>query len=124
MKTLMNITTVLILLLATTGLQAADINKKIMGTWKYTANEAPDGYRNGEILFFEKDGVTRAKIVTDYDTIVSEKIKTEKDKVTFNFYAEYELCTAKLTYTNNVLKGDVDTVEGKIALTLKRKVKK
>ncbi len=124
MKILINIAVVLVLLLSTTGLQASEINKKIIGTWTYTANDAPESYKNGEITFYKDGKLTKAKISTQYDVITSKKVSIKDNTITLEFIVEYELCIATLKLTKDMLKGEVNTIEGTIPLTLKRKLKK
>ncbi len=124
MKALMNIAVVLGLLLFTSGLQAGEITKKIIGTWTYSANEAPESYKSGEITFYKDGNLTKAKISTPYDVIHSKKVSIANDKITLEFLVDYDLCTATLKYTKDELKGEVETVQGTIPLSLKRNVKK
>jgi hypothetical protein len=121
MKTFMNITALFVIILISSSVQASDLGKKLNGTWKYEAAEAPYDYQEGEIVFYEEDGKAKVKIITTYDVIKGQKVKAENNKVTFEFYVEYELCTATLNYKDDKLTGEVETVEGTIPITLKRK---
>jgi len=98
-----------------------DVKKKIFGTWKVEAPDAPYDYQEGEIKFYKEDGKEKIKISTTYDVIMGKNLKVEGNKVTFEFEVEYELCTAKLEYKDGKMTGIVETVEGNIPVTLSKK---
>ncbi len=95
--------------------------KKLYGTWKVEAPDAPYDYQEGEIKFYKEDGNDMIKIMTTYDVIMGKNLKVEGNKVSFEFEVEYELCTAKLEMKGNKMTGMVETVEGNIPVTLTKK---
>jgi uncharacterized protein (TIGR03066 family) len=123
MKTLLSITVLVFAFTfaANASDSSKDIKKKIFGTWKVEAPDAPYDYQEGEIKFYKEDGKEKIKISTTYDVIMGKNLKVEGNKVTFEFEVEYELCTAKLEYKDGKMTGIVETVEGNIPVTLTKK---
>jgi len=64
-----------------------NVKKKIYGTWKVEAPDAPYDYQEGEIKFYKEDGKDMIKIMTTYDVIMGKNLKVEGNKVTFEFFS-------------------------------------
>jgi hypothetical protein len=121
MKTVLSIATLLLAFTFATSAQTSDVKKKLNGTWKIEAPDAPYDYQEGEIVFYKEDGKDKIKIVTTYDVIMAKNLKVKDNKVTFEFEVEYELCTAKMEYKDNKMTGIVETVEGNLPVTATKK---
>ena len=122
MKTVFSIAVLLLALTFTaTAGNGDDVKKKVYGTWKVEAPDAPYDYQEGEIKIYREDGKDKIKIITTYDVIMGKNLKVKGNKVTFEFEVEYELCTAKLEYKDKKMTGLVETVEGNIPVTLTKK---
>ncbi len=120
MKHVLKISALLLLVCLSMTAQAKDTDKGLIGTWKYEATDAPSEYQTGTVIFYEEEGVSKVKIVTDYDVMIGENLKTADQKVVFNAYVEYDYITVKLEWKEDLLVGSVDTPEGVIAITLKK----
>ena len=120
MKNVLKISALLMIVCLSITAQAKDSGKAIAGTWKYEAADAPYEYQTGKVVFYEEEGVSKVKVVTDYEVIKGENLKIEGNKVVFNAYVEYDYITVKLELTNGQLVGNVDTPEGAITITLKK----
>ncbi len=121
MKTVLSIATLLLAFTFITSAQASDVKKKLNGTWKIEAPDAPYDYQEGEIVFYKEDGKDKIKIVTTYDVIMANNLKVNGNKVTFEFEVEYELCVAKMELKDNKMAGIVETVEGNLPVTATKK---
>ncbi len=121
MKTVLSIATLLLAFTFATSVQASDVKKKLIGTWKVEAPDAPYDYQEGEIVFYKEDGKDKIKIVTTYDVIMAKNLKIEGNKVSFEFEVEYELCVAKMVLKDNKMTGIVETVEGNLPVTATKK---
>jgi len=120
MKNLLKISALLLIVCLSINAQAKDTGKAIAGTWKYEAADAPYEYQTGKVVFYEEEGVSKVKVVTDYDVIKGENLKIEGNKIVFNAYVEYSYITVKIELKEDQLVGNVDTPEGVIAITLKK----
>ncbi len=121
MKTVLSIATLVLAFTFATSAQATDVKKKLNGTWKIEAPDAPYDYQEGEVKFYQEDGKDKVKISTTYDVIMAKNLKVEGNKVTFEFEVEYELCTAKMELKDNKMTGIVETVEGNLPVTATKK---
>lgn len=121
MKTVLSIATLLLAFTFATSAQTSDVKKKLNGTWKIEAPDAPYDYQEGEIVFYKEDGKDKIKIVTTYDVIMAKNLKVKGNKVTFEFEVEYELCVAKMELKDNKMAGIVETVEGNLPVTATKK---
>jgi len=122
MRTVFSIAVLIFALTFTVNAGNSDnAKKKVYGTWKVEAPDAPYDYQEGEIKFYKEAGKDMIKIMTTYDVIMGKNLKVQGNKVTFEFEVEYELCTAKLELKDNKMTGLVETVEGNIPVTLTKK---
>ena len=99
------------------------VKKKLYGTWKVEAPDAPYGYQEAEIEIYKENGEEKIKIITDYDVIYGSNLKVEGEKVSFDFEVENMFCTAKLDYKKDKMTGMVETDEGNIPVTMTKKKK-
>lgn len=120
MKNVLKISALLLMVCLSITVQAKDTGKAIAGTWKYEASDAPYEYQTGKVVFYEEEGLSKVKVITDYDVIKGENLKIEGNKIVFNAYVEYDYITVKLELKADQLVGNVDTPEGVITITLKK----
>ena len=120
MKNVLKISALLLIVCLSINVQAKDTSKAIAGTWKYEATDAPYEYQTGKVVFYEEEGVSKVKVVTDYDVIKGENLKIEGNKIVFNAYVENSYITVKIELKEDQLVGNVDTPEGVLAITLKK----
>ncbi len=115
----------LTLVLATgMALYAATDNPKDVnpvGTWTYSAPDAPYGYQAGDILVGkEKDAYTVSLKLGEY-AIKGYNVKYEKTVLSFTVYIESESVMIKATFEENKITGKANTSQGDIPFTASRK---
>lgn len=121
MKSFLSITALFLLVCSTSVVHAADLKKDLKGTWQYEAPQAPSEYQKGQIVFYDEEATSQVKILANGQTIKAKNLKVENDQVTFDFYVDYEYCKAVLKYNEEQLSGKVQTSQGDIPVTMKRK---
>lgn len=92
-----------------------------VGTWKFDAPYAPEGYTSGVIVVGkEEQKYTVAMSFTGYEyKFVGEKVKFEKDIVSFSIYLEGENISVTLKFENATkMTGKAVYSEGEVPLTL------
>lgn len=97
-----------------------DVEKEIIGTWDYTAEHAPYEYQKGQIVFFQEDGETMAKIVIGEHTLETQDLTIDGAKVEFVAFVEYEPVTIALELKDGKLNGNVDSPEGVMPVALEK----
>ena len=118
MKNIAAISILLLMVFVSANAQDQQIKKEIIGTWNYTADEAPYEYQKGKIIFYEEGGALKAKLDMKYNTMHAQKIEIEGREIVCTAYVEYELVTITLTLKDGKLDGNADTSEGKLPVTL------
>ena len=118
MKHLIKITLLLFAILSGVQLEAQDLNAEISGTWEYIAEDAAYEYRQGKVEFYTEEGENLVKIITDYEEIEGENLKVEGNEIVFEATVDYEPITVTLNLKDGKLTGNVDTVEGPLAISL------
>lgn len=96
----------------------------LLGTWIFTANQAPYEYSKGKLIFEnDEDDNLKGKLRFDsgIDVPVS-KITMESDTVILNINVEGGAYKTVLTLKENELNGFVETYEGNIPFAAKREV--
>ena len=68
--------------------QSMAIAGNIEGTWSFKVPDAPYEYADGEITLTKVNGTYQAVIAINYSKIKAEKLKVEKNKVTFSVYID------------------------------------
>jgi hypothetical protein len=97
------------------------------GQWKFESPYAPEGYTSGTLIVNFSDNKYSATISFPGNgyTFTGEKVRFEKDTLSFNFYAEGQDVTVKLALeSENKLAGKGVYSEGEVPLTLERMEKK
>jgi len=106
------------------SLTAASLNPKDVnpvGTWTYSAPDAPYGYQAGDIVVAkEKDAYTVSLKLGEY-AIKGYNVKYEKNLLSFTVYIESESVMIKATFEENKISGKANTSEGDIPFTATRK---
>ena len=114
------------LLILSTGFLFAQnkSDQKALGTWAFSAQEAPYGYTNGDIVI-TKDGKELAGeiVFSEYYKIKVQNLKLENKVLTFKTNLEGESINVKVTITKDDMKGFVTFSEGTLPITAKRKKK-
>ena len=103
-----------------------NINKiNPVGTWKFEAPYAPEGYTSGTILVgFKEQKHTTIMLFTGSDTILSgEKVRAVNDSVLFSIYLGGQDIKVMLKMENDSkMSGKAVYSEGEVPLTLIRQL--
>lgn len=120
---------VVIMLLAVFSLQAQTNNKKVnpVGTWKFEAPYAPEGYTTGTIIIGLQEKAHTASISftgSEYK-IPGEKVKVEGDSLKFDVYLDGATINILMKIeSESAMTGKALTPDGEVPLTLKREAAK
>jgi len=90
---------------------------KIVGTWDYSAPNAPYEYSKGQIIISETDDKLEGKVSIDGYDMKLNSIKFEKDLLSFSLYVEGEYVSVKLTFKKDKFTGSANTPEGTLEVT-------
>lgn len=93
----------------------------IMGTWNYTAEDAPFGFQTGKVIFYEEEGTAKAKIKIYGFTIETENLKIDGAKVSCTAEIEHEQISIKLEMIDNQLLGWVQFSDGGMSISMIKK---
>ncbi len=111
--------TMIVLFLGVLTAYADDFAKsKFDGTWDYTADKAPDGYRKGTITI---NGSELQLVIGGYQKYSGQEVKLEKDELSFYTYVEGNRVSVKLTVKDDSVTGVASTPDGNIPLKLTKK---
>ncbi len=119
------LSTLVILLLAVFSITAQSNTKKLnpVGTWKFDAPYAPEGYTTGNIIVGLQEKVHTASISftgSDYK-IPGEKVKFAGDSLSFEVYIEGGTVGILLKMeSDTAMTGKALSPDGEIPLTLKK----
>jgi hypothetical protein len=91
--------------------------KDVVGTWDYSAPNAPYEYSKGQIIITQGDDKLEGKVNIDGYEMKLNNIKVEGDVLTFSLYVEGEYVSVKLTVTGDTLEGKASTSEGLLDVT-------
>ena len=112
-----------VLCLQLVSAQTATTKKDPVGTWKFEAPYAPEGYTSGTIIVaFAEKKYSASMMFTGSDyKLPGDKIKIENDTITFSVYIESETVAVTLKMTEaNKMAGKAVYSEGEVPLTLTR----
>ncbi len=102
----------LMLVFTVSALMAASTEKKLEGTWKYQALDAPYEYSEGQLVFTKKDGKLGGIAKVNYGSMELEDLKITGEKVSFTVYVEGEYVEINLTLKGDKLTGQASYSEG------------
>jgi hypothetical protein len=107
--------------------QSSRSKKDPVGKWKFEAPSAPEGYTSGsiDIAFAENKYSTSVSFTGSDYRIPGDKIKIEKDSVTFVVLVDSnEVAISLKVESDTKITGKAVYVDGEIPLTLTRDVPK
>jgi len=110
----------LFLMIANASAGESKINKKILGTWEYTSEQAPYEYSEGHIVFSNKDGKLFGVVVIDGYEMALNKLNEKDNKVTFELFVEGETVTVEMIITKKTFKGSASFSEGTLPFSGKK----
>ena len=93
----------------------------LLGTWNYKVKEAPFGFRTGKVIFFEEDGIVKAKLKIYGLTIKTNDLIITETRVSFNAKVDIEQIAIRLVLEGDRLTGLVHTSEGAMSIVVAKK---
>lgn len=99
----------------------SQVNKDLVGNWKYEVPTAPYGYEKGTMVFSEKDGklVGEVKFADGYK-IEMKNVTFEEGVLKCGLYVDYEYISVKAKIEGNKLTGAANTPDGEMKLTAEK----
>lgn len=94
--------------------------KDVVGTWDYSAPNAPYEYSKGQIIITEGEDKLEGKVDIDGYEMKLNSVKVEDGVLSFSLYVEGEYVSVKLTINGDNLEGKASTSEGLLEVTGKR----
>jgi hypothetical protein len=95
-------------------------DQDVVGTWDYTAPNAPYEYSKGQIIITKGEDKLEGNVNIDGYEMKLNSIKVEKNILTFSVYVEGEYVSVKITIDGDTFEGKASTSEGLIEVTGKR----
>ena len=95
-------------------------DKDVVGTWDYSAPNAPYEYSKGQIIITQGEDNLEGKVNIDGYEMKLNSVKVEDDVLSFSLYVEGEYVSVKLTIKEDALEGKASTSEGLLEVTGKR----
>ena len=77
----------------------------LVGTWNYTASDAPYGYQKGQVVFVETEGVLGGKIIIQGYEIPLKEIKQNGNTYTSTTYIDGAVVDANFVWDGEKLNG-------------------
>lgn len=123
MKTnMMRVLSMLVCMLLSASLYAQDASK-LIGSWSYSAPDAPYGYQEGGLHFKQVNGKLSAELKIQSSVIRIEEIKQDGNRYLCNLYVDGNPVSLEIVQNKNLLEGKADAGEGTIPVTFKRNKK-
>jgi len=95
-------------------------DKDVVGTWDYSAPNAPYEYSKGQIIITQGEDKLEGKVDIDGYEMKLNSVKLEDDVLAFSLYVEGEYVSVKLTVKGDSFEGKASTSEGLLEVTGKR----
>ncbi|GAP71046.1 hypothetical protein BA6E_125486 [Bacteroidales bacterium 6E] len=93
---------------------------KLIGTWNYTASYAPPGYDKGQLVFFDKDGITTGQVkISGYATDI-KNLKFSEGVYSFTVTVEYQDIPVSFKLEGDKLTGKASSPEGDLPIEAKK----
>jgi hypothetical protein len=103
--------------------QNSHIKNNPVGTWKFTAPDAPEGYTSGTIIvgFAEKKHSATISFTGSENKLPGDNVKAVNDSVLFSVFLEGQDIKVLLKMVNDTnMTGKVIYSEGEVPLTLSK----
>ena len=95
-------------------------DKDVVGTWDYSAPNAPYEYSKGQIIITQGEDKLEGNVNIDGYEMKLNSIKVEDDVLAFSLYVDGEYVSVKLTIKGDSFEGKASTSEGLLEVTGKR----
>jgi hypothetical protein len=93
------------------NLSANDFSK-LMGTWNYKVEYAPEGYDRGQIIFTQKESKVSGEVRIQGQSIPLNEIKYADGQYKFNVTIEYNNIPVVFKVEGDKLTGKANTPDG------------
>ncbi len=118
--------TIKILMLVVLAVSFTSVNaqKKVdpVGTWEYTADQAPYEYSSGDIVVSKEGKDLEVEIVLgEYYKVKGNDVTYEKNVLSFKVYIESESVSIEATMQKDSFEGKASYTDGTIPVTGKKK---
>lgn len=95
----------------------------IQGVWEYEAASAPYEYNEGQLIVSETDGeLTLTVKFSNGGEVKGEQVKCEDNKLSFGVHLDGNFIKVNCLVDGEKLTGEVESPDGPISLTAKKKV--
>ena len=114
----------MILVMIAASFTAVNAQKKVdpVGTWTYTASNAPYEYSSGDVIVTKEGKEFQVQIVLgEYYKVKAENVNYEKNELSFKVYIESETVSVKLNMEKDKAEGTASYTEGAIPVSVTRK---
>lgn len=102
--------------------QAASLEKELIGKWQYSAPTAPPNYSSGQINFFKDGEKLKGELVIEGQKVEFSQIVIKGEEVAVTIYLENTPITIKFKLVDKKLEGGAETPDGLVAVTAVRKL--
>lgn len=115
-------TLMLVMLAASFTIVNAQKTVDPVGTWSYTASEAPYEYSSGDIVVSKEGKTYKVEIqLGEYYKVEASEVKYEKNELSFKVNIEDETVSIKATMEKEKFEGKASYSEGSLSVTGKKK---
>ncbi len=99
-------------------------NDKLVGTWIFSAPDAPYEYSTGDLVItMEEEELQGELVFSEYYKLKLHDLKLEDEVLSFKAYIEGDVIYVKNTITKDEMKGKVSYSEGTLDFSAKKKKK-
>ena len=97
---------------------------KVIGTWVFTAQDAPVEYSTGDLVISQEGKELKGEIIFgEQYKVPLQEVKLVDNVLTFKAYIDGEPIEVKNEIIKDEMKGEVSTSDGTLEISAKRKTK-
>jgi len=100
--------------------EVAGKDQDVVGTWDYSAPNAPYEYSKGQLIITKVEDKLEGVVNIDGNEMKMNSVKVENDILTFSLYVEGDYVSVKLTIKGDSFEGKASTSDGLLDVTGKR----
>ncbi len=89
----------------TSNMMIAPIGDALIGGWQYTVEGAPEGYGKGLLMIVNQNGVYKAQVQINNQTVLADNVVVKGNKITFNVLLDDEKVVVALQAKGSKLSG-------------------
>lgn len=107
----------LLVMMSFTGIESTVSNKNVIGTWEYSAPDAPYEYQEGKIVFEMKENKLTGYASIDGYKIDMDNLEEKKGVVTCEAYIEGESVYFEMMFKKDSFAGKASYSEGSLEIS-------